>query len=840
MRYTIVRDQRVPPPRKLAWALVGLCFVLAGSAALAWQNGGSKLRPAQVEEVATDDPPAQRGTAALQPEPDINADERPLPTPKPTIRRSAPSKPASKIAAAPRTSTAPPRTATTKKSLLPFPVPSFFQSGDTATKRAATTTKADSGTKSNRTSGMKALGGKPHRRAETPADALPGDAESETPPLIAESSPAVKPAVQPKPARSAPRVATRDDLEVDVELPPARAATTKPIVAAAPPITPKNMGAPKPRKVATVVEAPAIPHRASGSTIPRKLAALDIPKIEDVRAAGFQEVTPGESKLSSIGQHLGEPAATELEGETTVMTYQVGPFPKIEVILAGDVVDSVVIHLAEPVDEKAVLVELGLAAFRGVDVLDDDGTILGRAIPERGVALSYLGDPSDRKVAEVVLATITAEPFLMRAVADTEHNYQRVLADAAYAAKLDPTSAEAMAVQGRVLMAIGRLTEASDKFQAAIERDAGASDYRLAYARLLSATGDYDNAIKTASMIAETPGVPPESVAQAHLLWGDLLSHGPQRDYPQAVEHHSKAIRLATPLVQDPHPAIRRLAMLTLVDANLAIARDVAMGNYKRKSEVVPKWIAKAESAKRQAIEDGAGEQLELHVAAGTLAAYAALPEPIDPTAAVEVAIEQGQAILSASTDALYKSQVEWTLGAALVDAVQIEHARGEFSNATQYANNALALLSDNAQYREATPHRDYLLGRMFFAMGAIYAVGQNDHAEAVHYYLQAAPLFEQPLPDDLADEQGRHGERFVSMGVSFWQNGNKPQAVELTLNGANLLRQAVEAGQIEPASLAVPYANLAAMYKQLGNTTEAKKYGELAQKLDATPPVRR
>lgn len=828
MRYTIVRDQRVPPPRKLAWALVGLCSVLAGSAALAWQKSGTKLRSATVEEVESPDGSMASDTAALQPEPDIQADEQPLPQARPTAKRQPAVKAgvSKKTATSPRTTTAKPRQST---SLFPFPITNFNRPKN-ETEQSSAGTKAPASSNRSRTAGLKALGGNanPRTRPATrpqPAESDPADMDN-----VVELPPAAAPVTMPTPARRTPRLADRSQSspQVEVELPP-----NKP----APATTPSTSKTPK---VATVVEAPKVAHRKSASDIPRKLAALEVPKIDDVRAAGFQEVTPGESKLSSIGQHLGQPASTQLEGGTTVMTYQVGPFPKVEVILAGDVVDSVIIHLKEAVDEKAVLVELGLAGFRGVDVYDEDGQVLGRAIPERGVALSYLGDPAERKVAEVVLATITAEPFLMRSLADTQHNYQNVLADAIYAAKLDPTSADAQAVQGRVLMALGRITDAGDKLQSAIESDPGASDYRLAYARLLTETGDYENAATIAQTIAETPGVPPEFAAQAELLWGDVLSHGPARDYPTAIEHHTKAIRLATPLAKDADPAVRRSALLTLVDANMAIARDVALGNYKRKGEVVPKWLAKAEAAKRQAIEDGAHEHLELQVAAGTLATYACLAEPLDPTAAVEVALESGQSLISGSTDTLYKRQVEWLLGTALVDAVQIEHARGEFSTATQYANNALALLKDNAGHREATPHRDYLLGRMFFSMGALYAVGQNDHAEAVHYYLQSIDLLDQPLPDNLADEQGRHGERFVSMGVSFWQNGNRAQAVELTLNGANLLQQAVDANQIESTSLAVPYSNLAAMYKQLGNGTEAKKYADLSQKLEAAPTTRR
>jgi tetratricopeptide (TPR) repeat protein len=131
-------------------------------------------------------------------------------------------------------------------------------------------------------------------------------------------------------------------------------------------------------------------------------------------------------------------------------------------------------------------------------------------------------------------------------------------------------------------------------------------------------------------------------------------------------------------------------------------------------------------------------------------------------------------------------------------------------------------------------------MGRMYFSIGALYAVGRNDHTEAVHYYLQAIPLLDQPLPPELAEDRGRHGERMVSMGVSFWQNGNKPQAIELTLKGAKTVQAAVEAKELDDASLAVPYGNLAAMYRQLGKNPEAEKYGELVKRIEPVKTSRR
>jgi hypothetical protein len=69
-----------------------------------------------------------------------------------------------------------------------------------------------------------------------------------------------------------------------------------------------------------------------------------------------------------------------------------------------------------------------------------------------------------------------------------------------------------------------------------------------------------------------------------------------------------------------------------------------------------------------------------------------------------------------------------------------------------------------------------------------------------------------------------------VSIGVSYWQIGEKDRALDLTLNGATMTQQAVDRGVLPKSSLAVPYGNLATMYKQLGQVGDAAKYAELAR----------
>jgi len=74
-----------------------------------------------------------------------------------------------------------------------------------------------------------------------------------------------------------------------------------------------------------------------------------------------------------------------------------------------------------------------------------------------------------------------------------------------------------------------------------------------------------------------------------------------------------------------------------------------------------------------------------------------------------------------------------------------------------------------------------------------------------------------------------------VSMGVSYWQLGNQARALDLTQTGVGLVEAAVENGVLAKSTLAVPYGNLATMYQQIGETTNAAKYADLAKSVAAS-----
>jgi hypothetical protein len=113
-----------------------------------------------------------------------------------------------------------------------------------------------------------------------------------------------------------------------------------------------------------------------------------------------------------------------------------------------------------------------------------------------------------------------------------------------------------------------------------------------------------------------------------------------------------------------------------------------------------------------------------------------------------------------------------------------------------------------------------------------IHAVGQHDHGQAVEWYAQAVKLLESPVPASHITDPGRHGETFVSIAVSYWEIGEREEAMRLTRQGVKLMEQAVEEGLLNKAALAIPYNNMASMYTELGDRRRADEFSTLAAKL--------
>ena len=164
----------------------------------------------------------------------------------------------------------------------------------------------------------------------------------------------------------------------------------------------------------------------------------------------------------------------------------------------------------------------------------------------------------------------------------------------------------------------------------------------------------------------------------------------------------------------------------------------------------------------------------------------------------------------------------------ALYDALQVHQMRGEHETALQFGEQAIGYL-EPAGDEPASTTTSYLLGRLYFRLGAIHAIRDGNHDAAVVWFDKAMPELAKPAPPGAVEELGRHGETFVSMGVSYWETKQKERAIELTEEGLKLMEQAVEQGTLQETALAVPYNNLSSMHRQMGREEQARRFEQLA-----------
>lgn len=184
--------------------------------------------------------------------------------------------------------------------------------------------------------------------------------------------------------------------------------------------------------------------------------------------------------------------------------------------------------------------------------------------------------------------------------------------------------------------------------------------------------------------------------------------------------------------------------------------------------------------------------------------------------------------MIEANQDPHRKQQIAWDLGLALYDSVQVHQVRGEQDVALEVGRRAAELLERGSEGNQR-PANWLLMGRLYFRLGTIYAVNKSDHHEAVRWFDKSIPLFQKAADGIPAHEVGRLGETLVSMGVSYWEVGNREVALNQTKTGVELIEAAVESGYIEKLALEVPYSNLATMHRQLGENAQADRFLKMA-----------
>ena len=556
-----------------------------------------------------------------------------------------------------------------------------------------------------------------------------------------------------------------------------------------------------------------------------------------ISALTFRGIEAGRSTKEDVEKQWGTPPKTTVEDGFVVLLYDdIKPFELVDVIVKDDTVESIIIQLTRPASPVEISKLLKLDHLVPVTVPDRFGQPLGISYPERSTLLGIDPNAKGQQIRQIVLEPIGAEPFLLRAMYDKTHNYARCISDLDYVIQFTPQDALPYWMKAQTLAELGQLTEALKTVNTALKLEPKVPEYRLTRAQIVGQLGQYKEAVQLTESVLNTEGILPETRARALCQLGDLIAGGPAPDFEKSTKLHVEAIAVAAPLSLEKRFAVRRTAKDILIDAHLGVALDIASGNWRRQEEVVPKWLNCADALAKDIVANEAADvSVHLLVSRKSLAAYAALNSTAKATDAAETTIRLSQTLKKTTNDPKYPDHLAWQLGNAFVDVLRLAHAHGRHQPALRYGLDAVKLLEEIAVNRERTPSQKLLFAELYFLMGSVYAVFEEDHKLAVGWFDKSTKILKDPLPKISGVRSARMGDWCVSMGVSYWHTGDRGTGLELTEKGSQLLEEAVEGKVVDRNVLTIPYGNLANMYLQQGNSTAAKRYNELAGQL--TPP---
>jgi tetratricopeptide (TPR) repeat protein len=546
----------------------------------------------------------------------------------------------------------------------------------------------------------------------------------------------------------------------------------------------------------------------------------------------LEEIRPGVSTKDDLIRVWGTPTDVRKVHGVVNYKYRLKDSSRATVSLNKGIVSTIVVLIDPPAEPQELITTLGVDRVSSIEVADEDGQILGEAFPERGLLFGYAPDVQPIRVSQIILEALDPQPFLLRAEAELETDYAHCLADANTAIELDPQSAAAHAMRARVYRLAGDLNEALQAAEAAVAIEPGEAEWHLVLAKVLVQLSDFTRAKQHLQEVLDSSASDSLALAGAHLLMGDALAMSSGQGNSTAVQQHQEAIRLLKPLANERRARRRRKACELLVDAHVHVAYSIGWGYFQHRSEAVNKWLDGAAALADDLVRQGVlRPEVKLRVSEQALAALAGLTDPPDVSKWETGAMDQAKALFDKTKDPIRAKQIQWQLGLALCDAVQIEQTRHNYDRALAFGKLAAEHLKRADAAGRQLPDHDFLIGQLFYRLGVIHAIGRQDHTGALAWYGRAVKLLEAPVPASRVTDPGRHGETFVSIGVSYWETGHRDEAMRLTRQGVKLMEQAVDEKLLPKAALTIPYSNLASMYTELGDPRQATEFATLATK---------
>ena len=566
---------------------------------------------------------------------------------------------------------------------------------------------------------------------------------------------------------------------------------------------------------------------------PKTVAQIAPSSANNVRAATFKGITPGNTSSTELLEALGKPKSKEGEQQQQ-WVYHVSNFRKVVFNILNERVESTTVHLVDSIEESQVATQLGLAELTAVDLVDSQGRVEAIAYPERGVILRRDPQATDALVRQIVLQPISADLFLVRAESPGRIDFSKMLADIEYAQKLDPKNAHAYWLHAELLTRIGRPTLGAAAAERAVLLNPKNLRYQLTYADLVGRLGSDLEALTLTKKVRDVspPNVIERAIAENQL--GHWTAFGRRANYKQAVENHRNAIAIAEELLADASSTERCEIWQLLVDAKCAAA--MALGATKL-ADRTSQLKTSLDDAQRivDSIPNQPNIAAELQRKIDYTQLYTAIHSQNDialkPIA--ERIVDTVAQLSAEDADEVYIRHGSYHAGLTLYAVAVLAKDRAAKKEVQSYIEAACKLLAEGSLYRDKTSIYQYQRGRTLYFAGAVQALLFNDHAEAVNWYDRALQFMKTALPSSHETELALQGERLVRMGVSYWNHQRHETAIKVTRAGMKMIEDAVKREWIEREALGIPYGNLASMYGQVGDAERAKKYDQLAAELN-------
>ena len=177
------------------------------------------------------------------------------------------------------------------------------------------------------------------------------------------------------------------------------------------------------------------------------------------------------------------------------------------------------------------------------------------------------------------------------------------------------------------------------------------------------------------------------------------------------------------------------------MSAHLAIAERIAAGDWQDKDEVVGQWICRASALAEQMIDSGRSRRVAAAASGGERAGRRRPAAAADRSEAVGRGGRAGRRRLEATIDGDADGPRPHELAArpGVLLRRRDSHRRGEADLAHRAtASWPTPTLSPRRTTRQEMPDTDFVLGRLYFQIGAVHAVHRSDHDVACQWYDRA------------------------------------------------------------------------------------------------------